>query len=354
MYPALAVLQALSNRADSVLWVGGEGGMEGDLVTREQVPFQAIPAAGVHGVSIKSLPGNIIRLVRGYFASRRLLRQFNPDVLFFTGGYVAVPMALAGIKRQSLLYVPDIEPGLALKTIARYSDHIALTAETSRSYFPKKQCTVTGYPTRQDLSRWSRDAGREFLKIKSTKPVLLVFGGSKGARSINLTVTSQIESLLDIAEVVHISGNLDWSMVQDARSRLSEEQQSQYHIFPYLHEMGAALSAADLVISRAGASTLGEYPQFGLPAILIPYPYAWRYQKVNADHLASHGAAVILENDQLPESLVNLARDLLSDSEKLEKMRMAVKELEIKDSAHNIAELLASLAQKKGSEGRNG
>jgi len=328
--------------------------MEGDLVAREQIPYQAIPAAGVHGVNIRSLPGNIIRLIRGYFASRQILKKFNPDVLFFTGGYVAVPMALAGVSRQSLLYVPDIEPGLALKTIARFSDHIALTAETSRNFFPKKQCTVTGYPTRQELSRWTRDAGRKFLELKSTKPVLLVFGGSKGARSINLTVTSQIESLLDIAEVVHISGSLDWEMVQETHSKLPDEKQAEYHIFPYLHEMGAALASADLAISRAGASILGEYPQFGIPAILIPYPYAWRYQKVNADHLASHGAAIVLENDKLHDSLVNLVRELLSNSERLASMRKAVKQLEMKESAKTIARLLETLAAQKGSEGRNG
>lgn len=328
--------------------------MEGDLVAREQIPYQTVPAAGVHGVSIKSLPGNVFRLIRGYFASRRILELFQPDVLFFTGGYVAVPMALAGVSRQSLLYVPDIEPGLALKTIARFSDHIALTAEPSRGFFPQKPCTVTGYPTRKDLSRWARDNGREFLSIKSTKPVLLVFGGSKGARSINLAVTSKIESLLEIAEVVHISGSLDWNLVQDTRLKLSEEEKAEYHIFPYLHEMGAALASADLVISRAGASILGEYPQFGLPAILIPYPYAWRYQKVNADHLASHGAAVILENNKLNDSLLHLVRDLLSNSEKLANMRTAVKQLEIKDSAWNIANLLETLAVQKGSESRNG
>ncbi len=149
VYPALAVLQALSGKVSQALWVGGEGGIEADMVKRENIAFEAIPAAGIHGVGLKSLPGNILRLTRGYFASRKILKAFKPDVLLFTGGFVAVPMALAGIPVQSLLYVPDIEPGLALKTIARYSDHIALTTPESTKYFKgNKPVSVTGYPTR--------------------------------------------------------------------------------------------------------------------------------------------------------------------------------------------------------------
>ena len=135
VYPALAVLQALSDKVDQVLWIGGEGGIEADMVKRENIAFEAIPAAGIHGVGLRSLPGNILRLTHGYFASRRILKSFKPDVLLFTGGFVAVPMALAGIPYQSLLYVPDIEPGLALKTIARFSDQIALTTTESTNLF---------------------------------------------------------------------------------------------------------------------------------------------------------------------------------------------------------------------------
>ena len=121
VYPALSVLQALDKDPLDMLWVGSEGGMEEDLVKRAGIRYTAIPAAGVHGVGLKALPGNLVRLARGVLASRRILREFNPQVLFFTGGYVAVPMALAGTGVPSLLFVPDIEPGLALKTLARFA-----------------------------------------------------------------------------------------------------------------------------------------------------------------------------------------------------------------------------------------
>jgi len=126
--------------------------MEKELVERTGIPFKTIPAAGVHGVSFKRLPANLVKLWQGYWKSKQLIKEFNPDVLLFTGGYVAIPMALAGIKRESLLYVPDIQPGLALNVLAKYSDRIAVTSEKSRKYFKhQEKITVTGYPIREDL-----------------------------------------------------------------------------------------------------------------------------------------------------------------------------------------------------------
>lgn len=113
---------------------------------------------------------------------------------------------------------------------------------------------------------------------------------------------------------------------------------------PYLHEMGAALSAADLVLSRAGASSLGEYPFFGLPAVLVPYPYAWRYQKVNADYLAERNAAVILQDELLNDNLLPVVKDLLENIHKLDAMKTAMKNLSLPDAANAIASQLVKLA----------
>ena len=124
MYPALAVHSALMAKVPTLdtLWVGGEGGMEEPLVKRQGIQFKAIPAAGVHGVGIAALPRNLVTITRGMFAARRILGDFKPDVMFFTGGYVAVPVALAGHSIPSLLYVPDIEPGMALKSLSGIAD----------------------------------------------------------------------------------------------------------------------------------------------------------------------------------------------------------------------------------------
>ena len=189
MYPALAVHSALTAKVRDLdtLWVGGEGGMEESLVRRQGITFQSIPAAGIHGVGLVTLPRNLGMIGRGILASRRILNEFKPDVMFFTGGFVAVPMALAGRSITSMLYVPDIEPGMALKSLSGFADVIAVTTSQSQKYF-KKKVFETGYPLRADLALWDRSTAQHHLGIASGLPSLLVLGGSKGARSINTTV----------------------------------------------------------------------------------------------------------------------------------------------------------------------
>lgn len=348
MYPALAVHSALTARLRDVdtLWVGGESGLEEALVQRQGIPFQSIPAAGLHGVSPAKLPRNLLKLARGIFAARNILNEFKPDVLFFTGGYVAVPMAVAGYSIPSLLYVPDIEPGMALKSLAGFADVITVTTEGSQRYF-KKKVVQTGYPLRSDLALWDRQTAHRHLGISSGLPVLLVLGGSKGSRSINLAVLNHLRELLERFEVIHLTGDPDWSHIKQQREQLPLELAVRYHAMPYLHEMGAALAATDLVISRAGASCLGEYPLFGLPAILVPYPYAWRYQKVNADYLTNRGAAVRLEDQVLDAELMNTLNVLMENPNKLRSMRAAMFELSHPRAAEKIAGLLVELAGEK-------
>ncbi len=367
MYPALSVLKQLMianpehkpgepapSREDlpndlQVLWVGGAGGMEEDLVKREGLRFEAIPAAGVHGVGIRALPGNLWMLGRGYFSSRRILRKFRPDVLFFTGGYVAVPMALASRlpkRSKSLLYVPDIEPGLALKTIARFSDCITLTVEESKEYFPTHPSRIaTGYPLRPGLDQWNMNEARSFFALQEQLPVLLVLGGSRGARSINQAVAAALPELLKEMQIIHITGKLDWQMMEQVRAGLSGEQLNRYRPFAYLYdEIGAAMMVADLALTRAGASTLGELPVFGLPAILVPYPYAWRYQRMNASYLVRHGAAVQLEDSRLADQIVPKVRELLADKAKLEQMADAMHALARPAASARIAGLIKDLS----------
>jgi len=325
------------------LWVGGEGGMEGALVKRQGIPFQSIPAAGVHGVSLLTLPRNLSMLGRGVLAARGILNDFKPDVLFFTGGYVAVPMKLAGRSIPTLLYVPDIEPGMALKSLAGFADVIAVTTEQSQKFF-NKRVYETGYPLRPELALWDRQMAHQHLGISGNLPVLLVFGGSKGARSINLAVLNNLSALLEKFEIIHLSGETDWQIVKSAQEQLPAELATRYHAMPYLHEMGAALASADLVVSRAGASCLGEYPLFAVPAILVPYPHAWRYQKVNADYLTRRGAAIMLQDHRLNDELLVTLNVLLENPNKLKAMRAAMFELSHPRAAEKIASALMQLA----------
>ncbi len=196
VYPALAVHDVLTSKVPDVktLWVGGEGGIEESLVKRQGIPFQSIPAAGVHGVSPLVLPRNFLMLARGVLAAYGILNDFKPDVLFFTGGYVAAPMAFAGRSIPVVLYVPDIEPGMAIKSIARFTDVIAVTTEQSQKFF-NKRVYETGYPIRPDLALWNRQTAHQHLGISGKLPVVLVFGGSKGAHSINMAVLNNLQCL---------------------------------------------------------------------------------------------------------------------------------------------------------------
>ncbi len=320
--------------------------MEADLVIAKSIPFIAVPSAGVHGVGLTKLPGNLVKLVKGVTASRKILRKFNPDVLLFTGGFVAVPMALAGTAINSLLYVPDIEPGLALRTLARFSDKIALTAHDSKKYFKSNdKSVVTGYPTRENFKKIGKEEARKQFGLKNELPVLLIIGGSKGAHLINQAVLPNLPALLPRYQVLHITGNADCQECQDLKLKMAAELGEHYHPFAYLHdEISAAFSAADLVISRAGASILGELPTMGLPALLVPYPFAWRYQKVNADYLVAHDAAIVINNPDLESELVNSVNQLFADPSKLTSMSLAMSSLASPQASAQLADLVCALA----------
>jgi UDP-N-acetylglucosamine:LPS N-acetylglucosamine transferase len=348
VYPALAVVAALDASAE-VLWVGGEGGMEAGLVQRAGIPLVAIPAAGVHGVGLRALPGNIWRLVRGVSAARRVLRQFKPQVLFFTGGYVGVPIALAGWRLPKLVLVPDIEPGLALKLLSWLADLTALATEQTRRYLPPgRRCRVTGYPTRPELRLVDRSGARRALGLPPAEPVVLVFGGSRGAHSINQALWAHLPQWLELAHVVHITGELDWPGHSIAANQLDPAQRRRYHPYAYLHEqMADALAAADLAVARAGASTLGEFPLFGLPSILIPYPHAWRYQRVNAAYLEERGAALIIDDGRLETDLLPAAKSILGRPERCQQMAEAALRLAAPRAAREIAGELQAMAGKE-------
>ena len=290
-----------------------------------------------------------MKLTRGYFAASKLIREFSPDVMLFTGGYVGFPVVLAGKSCPSVLFIPDIEPGMALNALAGRADRLAVVCEDSRAYFPSaKQVEVTGYPIRKSLVPLEKKTAREKFGLTEDLPVLFVFGGSKGAVSINHALMKNLISLLRRFQVIHISGTYGWKEIDENQKTLAPELTARYFAAPYLHdEMNAAFSAADLVISRAGASTLGEFPAFGLPAILVPYPYAWRYQKVNAEYLCSHGAAIMIEDQNLSEQMDSAVTDILANKKKLQSMGEKMAALTVPDAAAHIYRLLEQSARKE-------
>ena len=342
MYPALAVLQALGNNTDSVLWVGSQSGLEEALLSPFNVRYASIPGGGVHGIEIFKLPGNIAELIKGFYAARSLVQQFKPDVIFYTGGYIGVPMSIAGRYIPAVVFVPDIEPGLALKVILRRADQIAVSTSRTIPFLKDRlKATATGYPLRQEIKKWNRADGRDFFKIKSSEKVLLVFGGSKGSQSINNALISHLEYFTQQYHVIHITGVENWMQVDAQVGKLDLSHSANYHPFPFLHaEMGAAFASADLVVCRSGASTMGELSYFGLPAILVPYPHAWKYQHQNAMYLSERGGALILEDENLEKSLRASVITLMEDSPALRDMGEKMHTLAVENAAEMIAEII--------------
>jgi UDP-N-acetylglucosamine--N-acetylmuramyl-(pentapeptide) pyrophosphoryl-undecaprenol N-acetylglucosamine transferase len=329
--------------------VGNPAGVERALVERAGLPFAAVDSGQVRGHAPWVVAGNLARVARGVGQALRLMRSFRPDVVFITGAYVAVPVSiaarLAGI--PLLIYLPDLSPGLAIRWLSRLAQKVAVSVEPAARYFPGK-AVVTGYPVRAELlaAAADRPGARRRLGLEEGWPVLLVMGGSHGARSINRAICASLEQLLARAQVVHVTGPLDWPWVQEEAARLPAELRARYHPYAYLHdELADAMAAADLIVNRSGASNLGELPIMGLPGVLVPYPHAGRHQQINAEFLVAHGAAVIVEDAALARDLLPTALGLLEDVDARQRMAAAARRLARPDAAQRMVELMASMAR---------
>jgi UDP-N-acetylglucosamine--N-acetylmuramyl-(pentapeptide) pyrophosphoryl-undecaprenol N-acetylglucosamine transferase len=320
--------------------------MEAEIIRRLDIAFESIPAAGLHGVSLKTIPGNLNKLIQGYKSSKKLINNYHPDVIFYTGGYIAVPMAFSAPRVPSLVFIPDIEPGLALKVLLMITRNIAVSVQDTKKYLSSRSnVAVTGYPVRDIFNDWTVDEAYETFNLSPTYKTLLVIGGSSGARSINRALLTSLPELLNKYQVIHVSGKLDWNEVSLADNSLTKALRDKYRPFPYLHEeIGAAMLIADLAVSRAGASILGELPHFGLPAIVVPYPHAWRYQKTNAEYLAKRDAAVIIEDGKLNTKLLPGINNLMDDDDLRARMRKSMESINNPGSADKIALILEKLA----------
>ncbi len=325
--------------------------MEWELVERAGLPFQGIAAGGLRGKAPWTVALNLARLAVGMVQAWRIVGAFKPDVIFATGGFVCVPSVVAGRLRgvPSLLYLPDIEPGLAVRFLAWLVDRVAVSFEASRRYLPAGKVVVTGYPVRAELLRGSREEARRRLGLEPDGPTLLIFGGSRGAHRINAAARDAAEGLVSVAQVIHVTGYADEAWVKERQAELPPGLRQRYRVYAYLHdEMVDALLAADLAVARAGAATLGEFPAVGLPSILMPYPYSGQHQMPNARYLADAGAAVIVRDEELTgERLLTEVTQLLGDSRRLRQMRERASKLATPQAALNIVAELRRLSEKR-------
>ena len=331
-----------------MLYVGTVGGLEADIVAKAGLAFRAVQAAGLRGLSPWQALRNGFALLRGSIQAWRIVHTFRPDIVLATGGYASAPVVIAAWLQRCpvLIYLPDIQPGLAVRFLSRLAKRVAVSFDASRAYFAPGKPIVTGYPVRSALYTADRQAAQQRLGLLPAWKTVLVFGGSRGAHSINLAVSEGLEQLLSLAQVIHVAGEADLAWLRERRERLPPESRQRYRVYAYLHEeMLDALLAADLAIARAGAATMGEFAAVGLPSILVPYPYAGQHQEANADFMASQGAAVKVLDSALAEGVLGpMVEKLLTDEDSLRFMARNARNLARPDAARAIAQQLALLA----------
>lgn len=382
-----------------VFYIGGQRGMERRIVTSESnLPYHAIPAAALRGRNPLALGHGLLTMTGGILAAHQLLCITRPAAILGTGGYVCVPVFLAArlIGIPTLIYLPDVVPGLAVRFLARVATQVACNVEDARNYLRvhAAKIIITGYPVRPELFQQQKPACQEAFGLSADMPVLLVYGGSLGARAINRAVAALLPDLLALTQIIHICGREgDEVWLRAAAQRLDPRLQTRYRLYPYLEStpdaapavqhqasskrkreggvqtsicnhqlhqvtptMAQAFGAADLALCRSGASTLAELPAAGVPAILVPYPYV--HQDENADYLVRHGAALKVADTAMLGAtapcdgpLFQHLQRLLVGKENEERQRMAerCRTLARPDAANRLAEALCNLATRSGS-----
>ncbi len=279
----------------------------------------------------------------------RLLRA-RPDAIVTSGGYVAIPVLAAArvLRIPVVLWEGNVVPGRSVRATARLADAVAVSFGATCAALGVERCYVTGTPIR-DPRTIDREAAREGLGIPAGPRLLLVFGGSQAVRRFNEAVSGALERLIERCWVLHVTGEAGYAEMLAIRESLPPDRRERYRPYPFLaDEMTAALAAADLVVGRAGSSTLAEAAAFGLPMVCVPYPHAAGHQRANAEAYASTGAARVVDDaDFDAEALVEAAR-LLDDPTGHLAMSAAARGAARPGAADAVARLVVIAATRAG------
>ncbi len=357
IYPAIAIAKGIKedNPEAKVLFVGTSKGLEADIVPREGFEFRTVT---VEGLTRRVSPRVIVTLFKackGCYDAYRVLKEFKPEVVVGTGGYVCAPvvMTAAGLRIPTLIHEQNAYPGITNRLLARIVDKVAVTFEESARFFsPKADITVTGLPVRPEILSARRAAAISRLGIDRDKFTVLAMGGSRGARSINKTMVEVICRACGYRDLqfLHMTGYQGYEeTVSELRTRgIDLVTYRNITVTPYLYNIHEALAAADLVICRAGATTIAEITARGLPSILIPYPFASaNHQEYNARALVTNGAAVmILDADLSADILWETIWNLYTDRTRLSVMAKKSRELGKPDALKHLLQLVNELGGK--------
>jgi len=338
--PALAIANELKKSYGAeCLFIGTARGIENRLVPAAGFPLQLVRVGALKNVSAVTRLKTAFDLPRAVWDAGRMLNEFAPDVVIGVGGYASGPAMLAAIVKHipTLAFEPNVVPGFANRVVAKFVSGAAVHFEETAKYF--RDAEVTGVPVRQ--------AFFEIEPKHGGTPTVLVFGGSQGAHAINEAMMRCLRVLQREApgiHVIHQTGERDYNDALAAYQGLGTALT--FEVFKFIEDMPAAFARADLVVCRSGASTVAEIVAAGKPAVFVPFPRAADdHQRVNAEALARHGAAVVVEESKLEGVwLAETIAALLGDPVRLQRMGRAARELAHPNAARDIAKMAARLA----------
>lgn len=337
IYPALALIQEIKrHEPDSrVLYIGTERGLEATLVPKEGVPFESVYITGFkRSLSFENVK-TVMRFWKATSRAKKLIRDFKPDVVVGTGGYVCGPVVYAGhaLGIPTLIHEQNVIPGLTNKFLSRYTERVAVTFEGSAPYFPAEKTVVTGNPRASEVVRANGEAGLASLGVPAGKKYVLIVGGSRGAKAINDAVIQLVPHLHEHADyhIIYVTGEVHYEQTIKAIGDVPPNMT----IRPFIYNMPEVLAGIDLIVNRAGASFLAEITALGLPSILIPSPYVTNnHQEKNGRWLEEQGAArVILESELSGKTLLESIDRILKDESLTQTMSTASRSLGQTDAA---------------------
>lgn len=349
IYPALATIKKMQERDPEleVLYIGGERGLEKDIVPAANVPFEAIAIQGFNRSALLDNFKTIKLFLAGTNKVRKTLREFKPDVVIGTGGYVSGPVLYAAqtLKIPTVIHEQNSVVGVTNKFLARKATKVGVAFPAAMSAFKANQATVVGNPRAQEVV----EAGGEFdwsgLGLSPELPTVLVFGGSQGALKLN-------QAMLDAAkhfgereyQVIFATGAKRFDEVTTEMAEKDIQVPKNMAIVPYISNMPALMPEVDLVVGRAGATSLAEQTALGKPMVLIPSPYVTNdHQTKNAQSLVQAGAAdMITESELVGETLFAAIDNIMSNVTTRQAMAEQAKKLGVPDAADQFANLVES------------
>ncbi len=355
VFPGIAVAQALcrASSAVEILFIGSSGGFEARAVPQAGYAFAPVPARGLLGKRLLAVPLVMWTTLRGCLAAYRVMNEFDPDVVFATGGYVSGAVALAGrlLRKPLILHEQNSVPGLTNRLLSRVAQEVHLNLPVARRHFPRRRhLKLSGSPIRQGILEGDADRARREFGLSAGRRTVLILGGSQGARSINRAAVSAIRSMSGREDVQFVlqTGRRGFGWVQ----RRLRGRRRVVCVRPFIEQMGDAYQLADLVVARAGAMTLAEICACGKASILIPFPHATHnHQEKNARALSDVGAAEMIEDRQLRgDRLAMLIAKSIDTPQKLREMSHNALLLARPDAADRIARALLHYAAENGGE----